>query len=88
MGGKLYAFTNTFDTGYALSSDQSHILSPKPNLDMFTDSKQNFEVMTCGKYPAKSAYLLTSLPLLKPTTDLASTPSTFFGRPQPLRRFK
>jgi len=53
MGGELYAFTDAFDAAYTLLLDVQKALGRKVTLNMFTDSKQVFDIVTRGKRPTE-----------------------------------
>lgn len=53
MRDEVYAFTDEFDTVYNLSVDVSRAFGKKIPVNMFTDSKQFFDIITRGTRPTK-----------------------------------
>lgn len=55
MGGDIYiyAFTEAFDAKYTLVSDIRKSLAQCAPLQIFIDSKQVFDLITCGKRPTE-----------------------------------
>lgn len=53
MGGKFLTFTDVFDACVPIAADISSAFAWKITFDMFTDSKQDFDVIARGKAPTK-----------------------------------
>lgn len=53
MGGELHAFTDAFNADIVLAVDLSRAVERKLPIQMFTDSKQVFDVITRGKSPTE-----------------------------------
>lgn len=53
MGRKLYAFTDAFDASVTLATDLSVASAQRVPIQMFTGSKQVFDLITRGKRPTE-----------------------------------
>lgn len=53
MGGETYAFMDAFDLAFVIKTDLEVILGMDLNIVMFTDSRQLYDSVTCGKRTAE-----------------------------------